>query len=506
MPDSAESGSVSSLIWEPVAPLTEAELNIDLPEFDSMFSVWLDSRARLEEENAESLSDFYERLRRSWSIETGILENLYVLDRGTTQTLIDRGFHHELINRADTDTDPARLVAVLKDHLLAGEMLQSLIAEERPLSPHFVRELHALLTRNQDSVEALDTLGRSVRVEPLRGTWKTHDNSREMEDGTRKLYCPPEQVAGQVDDLLTYLSWYNTEPVSICVLAAWLHQRFTYIHPFQDGNGRVARALVNYLFIRANLFPVVIDRDDKVEYIEALSEGDDGDLRSLASLFAQRQIDAIKQALSLTADQTTPVAPMVTELARGIADRVRRRREKEQIEFREVNIVMDELWTLSRENIRKQLEDFMVELQRGGVVTSTDVDAGGTPDGREHYYRWQIVESAQQAHQWANFNEQALWVRALIRGGTSQLRFILSFHHVGRTLTGVAEVTSIADLEDLKADPDNPATDSLRTPVHCMVQPFSITWRDDPIALQQRFEDWFTQSLVIALRVWSDTL
>ena len=40
--------------------------------------------------------------------------------------------------------------------------------------------------------------------------------------------------------------------------AAWLHHRFVQIHPFQDGNGRIARALSTLIFVKAGWFPLVV--------------------------------------------------------------------------------------------------------------------------------------------------------------------------------------------------------------------------------------------------------
>lgn len=51
--------------------------------------------------------------------------------------------------------------------------------------------------------------------------------------------------------------------VSPEVEAAWLHHRFTQIHPFQDGNGRIARLLASLVFIKAGWFPLVVTRDDR---------------------------------------------------------------------------------------------------------------------------------------------------------------------------------------------------------------------------------------------------
>ena len=72
------------------------------------------------------------------------------------------------------------------------------------------------------------------------------------------------------------------------VEAAWLHHRFTQIHPFQDGNGRIARCLASLVFIQARWFPLVLTRDDRPTYISALEDADKGDLSNLINLFAKR--------------------------------------------------------------------------------------------------------------------------------------------------------------------------------------------------------------------------
>lgn len=85
-----------------------------------------------------------------------------------------------------------------------------------------------------------------------------------------------------------------------CVFeAAWLHHRFTQIHPFQDGNGRVARALATLVCLRAGGFPLVVRGRQKREYISALEAADQGDLRPLTGLFERQQRDALVGAISL---------------------------------------------------------------------------------------------------------------------------------------------------------------------------------------------------------------
>ena len=96
-----------------------------------------------------------------------------------------------------------------------------------------------------------------------------------------------------MERLLALHAEHERKGVPVEVEAAWLHHRFTQIHPYQDGNGRVARALASLMFIKAGWFPVVVTRDDRPRYIDALEVADEGDLRSLISFF----VDLQKRAL-----------------------------------------------------------------------------------------------------------------------------------------------------------------------------------------------------------------
>lgn len=70
------------------------------------------------------------------------------------------------------------------------------------------------------------------------------------------------------------------------VEAAWLHHEFVRVHPFQDGNGRMARLLVAYVFARNRECPPVISLERRKHYIRTLELADGGDLRPFIDFLA----------------------------------------------------------------------------------------------------------------------------------------------------------------------------------------------------------------------------
>ena len=510
--------SKSNLItipWTWVQPLSVEERAIDASGLASMATAWAELRTSMAVESGSAPDEFYAQLRREWAIETGVLEGLYTLDRGTTKTLIDKGFERDLIEHTATDLEPGRLLRILEDHQDASDMVDFAVHEQRPMSTLMVTELHKIITRNQEEVPAQNTLGQLVMATPLRGNWKIHPNTIPGAGGVTIETCPPEQVASQIDELLGYLELEEQEKTDVGIIAAWFHHQFSKIHPFQDGNGRVVRALTNYLFLKHGLFPAVVTRDDRDTYLYCLGEADQGNLEYLVHFFGIKQINAIKQVLSIHRGLgETEGTNMVRDLARGIVLRDQDRREKERQQLRQVDDVLRRLSVIAQEHIQQELQSFVDEMRTGAFAPALPrVTRGGSFDLTGHFYRDQVIEMARQANEWVNFNEQALWVRALVIEKISRLRFLLSFHHIGSELTGVAEVTALGEWTYRATDDPSPTDEQLQTKgpdnqqIKCMpAGTFTVTWADDPDKLAIRFRSWLTACLVVALRDWADTL
>ena len=254
--------------WKPIEPLSDRDRGIDLAAIRTLYETWRASLERLESSSQGQLNDFNARLIRRLSVETGILERLYDLDRGTTEALVAHGFVEDLVSRTNTDIEPSRLIDVLRDQEAAIHLVMDCISSRRMLTKGVLHELHAILTRHQDTTMAVDQFGNRHEIPLVKGRFKEQPNNPRRPDGSIHEYCPPVHVNAEMDNLLAWLSGYETEdPI---ITAAWLHHRFTQIHPYQDGNGRVARAITTLVLLRADLLPLVVDRDMRLEYIKSL--------------------------------------------------------------------------------------------------------------------------------------------------------------------------------------------------------------------------------------------
>ena len=71
-----------------------------------------------------------------------------------------------------------------------------------------------------------------------------------------------------------YIYNYTHDTQDIFLKVARYHIEFEKIHPFEDGNGRTGRLMINYELLKNDLPPVVISKDDRVKYFEFLKNND----------------------------------------------------------------------------------------------------------------------------------------------------------------------------------------------------------------------------------------
>ena len=286
--------------WRPIEDLPDDWQHLADADLRQLADDWNENREELGAEGA--VAEFNESLKREWAIETGLIERVYTLTRGITEVLIEHGLREEFIPSSATDRDPGLVLDMIQDHAAAVDGLFDFVKRERQLSTSYVKELHSVLLAHQETASARDIFGRRVEMPLIRGDYKKRPNNPVRPDGQVHQYCPPEQVASEMDRLLAMHREHGQRGVAPEVEAAWLHHRFTQIHPFQDGNGRVARALATLVMIRAGWFPLVVTDAGRADYIEALEIADGGDIQPLARLFSDIQRRAFEGAIRAARD------------------------------------------------------------------------------------------------------------------------------------------------------------------------------------------------------------
>lgn len=493
---------MTDFTWKPIEPLSDRDRAIDLAAMRPLYESWQTSKARLSVSSEGSLREFNQRLVRRLSIETGILERLYDLDRGTTEALVVAGFHEDIVSRSSTDIEPSRLIDILRDQEAAIQVVMDCVSRNRMLTKGVIHELHSTLTRHQDTTTAIDQFGNRREIPLLKGKFKEHPNNPRRDDGSIHEYCPPVHVDSEIDNLLSWLpSYEQDDPI---IVGAWFHHRFTQIHPYQDGNGRLARALTTLILLGARLLPLVVDRDLRAAYITSLELADANDLAPLASLFARLERSAILQALSVDVDKEVSQQRNITSaVIAGLADKFGKRRLERNAELRRANFVARELRSQAHTAVGVVFDQLGAAVSEVAEPEIRIIDGG--PDYKNvHWYRNEVVASAKEGNKFANFTEDHYFVKATIRAERERLVFVISFHHVGRELSGIMEATAFAKLESFEDSEDRQLV--LENFFVCSLEPLVFTYKTAIGDIEAAFSRWLDSALAIAVKEYGDRL
>lgn len=162
----------------------------------------------------------------------------------------------------------------MKAHNVGLKMMQEEASSERPLTEYFIKSLHRTLIREDYNVQK-EINGQIVTYTVHAGQYKTRPNSVKTVTGEIFEYALPEETSALMTDLI---DWYNSaveeSKLSALELASLFHYRYIRIHPFEDGNGRIARLLVNFILLRAGYPMIIVRSNDKDKYLSALNRCD----------------------------------------------------------------------------------------------------------------------------------------------------------------------------------------------------------------------------------------
>ncbi|MDY6805440.1 MAG: Fic family protein [Cyanobacteriota bacterium] len=304
-------------------------------------------------------------------------------------------------------------------------------------------------------------------------------------------------MASEMDRLIELHREHQTREIPPEVEAAWLHHRFTQIHPFQDGNGRIARCLASLVFIRAGWFPLVLTRDDRSTYISALEDSDRGDLSNLINLFVKSQRQAFIRSLGLS-EQILSETRITQVIIASVADKLQK---KQSASIQEKCQKVEDFAAILFEIASVSLESIAVEIKRSveNFVGDAEVFIVKSPvgDSRSYYHRYQIVETAKELKYFANLRNYHSWVQLVINVETSII-ILLSFHVLGREYRGLLACYACAYHKNNTEENQYNISE-----IQVLADtPFQFSYADEENNLRERFGKWLEEVVVTGLEYW----
>ncbi len=226
-----------------------------------------------------------DKLRLDWNYNSNAIE-------GNTLTLGETKIF--LLEGLTAKGKPLKDHLDIKGHDEAIDLLLRFVRDEETLKEKDVRAFHKILLKEPYELDSVTPDGKIVKRRIELGRYKTMPNHVRTATGKIHYYATPEETPIRMQELM---DWYRQEeakgdihPVLISTL---FHHRFTEIHPFDDGNGRMARILSNLILMRHGYPPVVIKQERRDEYLYALRQADEGEYGPLVAFMGTELIHSM---------------------------------------------------------------------------------------------------------------------------------------------------------------------------------------------------------------------
>ncbi len=247
------------------------QIEILKKEFDSLLP--------MEEYNSNEL---WQKFRLEWNYNSNHIEG-NTLTYGDTKLLFRLGDDFKAQNNSLKDVNEMRA------HDVAVHLIKEWAKEKnRKLTEKDIRELNEIILVKDFWADAQTSDGQPTRRLIKVGQYKEHPNHVILKSGEVFKYAEPHEVPIKMKELL---DWYETQnDEDPLIVAAYLHYKFVLIHPFDDGNGRVSRLLMNYHLMKNGYLPLIIMSADKPNYLYALNQADTGNVNAFVEYLGKQLI------------------------------------------------------------------------------------------------------------------------------------------------------------------------------------------------------------------------
>lgn len=190
---------------------------------------------------------------------------------------------------------PLRHHFEITGHNEAIKYVIDVVNNKEPFTEYLIRQLHTILLKERYEVDAVTPDGKPTKRWIEVGQYKSAPNHVKTITGEIFYFATPEETPSKMHDLI---NWFRREiektDINPLLLAAEFHYRFIRIHPFDDGNGRIARLLMNFTLLMNGLPPVIVKTEDKENYFAALRQADAGVLNGFVEYIGKNLIHSLE--------------------------------------------------------------------------------------------------------------------------------------------------------------------------------------------------------------------
>ena len=195
----------------------------------------------------------------------------------------------------------------LQGHDVAILHMQDLIDAGEPLTEEALLYLHKLMLVRPYTTHTTTHKGEIIVSTVNVGQYKTEPNMVMRPDNTPHPFLPPEEVPERMARFLGAVNADLEMPqADVADMLARQHHAFLEIHPFADGNGRMARLLLNFVAQSLGFPALVIEEEARSEYMECLIAIDTGDYGALRDFLAVRMRHALDFGIAVKRQECEP--------------------------------------------------------------------------------------------------------------------------------------------------------------------------------------------------------
>jgi len=234
--------------------------------------------------NTDTEKKIWQKFRLDWNFHSNNLEG-NSLTFGETKSFLLHGITAE--------GKPLKDHLDIKGHNEAILLLDDIVKQKRPLTETFIREMHQTILHEPYENPAITSDGKRASKRVELGRYKKMPNHVKTVTGEIFYFASVEETPAKMNDLMDWYEKANHEKeLHPLIIASEFHYRFVRIHPFDDGNGRMARILMNLILMRYEFPPVIIKTTDKVNYFKNLQLADGGNMNAFYLYIGEQLISS----------------------------------------------------------------------------------------------------------------------------------------------------------------------------------------------------------------------